>query len=356
MASVYEALGQPEKAKEVVDSYFRDIGDSAPLHIDMSDYFVFQGKFPEALAEVDRALTLSPNASQFAFTRGTLFIYQGDPARAAAEYRRLLEFKDPSAPMYSLYGMTQLAFLHGKFGEARSLAERGIVALEQVKEENFANIFRQVAAYALWKSSRLSEAANMCRRIQDAGLALDSPLWQRIALSMQGLILCQKNSPGEAGKVAAELASLCQTSLDPQDKSLVDHLLGAIALQKGDHAVAIEHLKQASGRLPHEYSWQSDMHAFYIDMLAQAHERSGNLEDARREYEKITALTTGRFRFGDIYARSFYHLGRIYERHGNKVKATENYKKFLDLWKEADASLPEVPDARARLSALPPAK
>jgi len=351
-ASAYEALGQRDKAKDVIDSYFRNIGDSAPLRINLSDYYIYSGKHPEALAEIDRALALSPGAAQIAFTRGVLFIYQGNLSRAAGAYQGLLEFKDPVAPMYSLYGMAQIALLQGNFGEARSLAERGIAAMEQVKEENFASIFRQVAAYALWKSGRLSEALAMCKRIYEVGLAIDSLSWQRNALAMQGLILCQKNSLGEAGKVAADLASLCQASLNPQDKNFVDNLMGAIALQKEDHVAAIEHLKQACGRLPHENSWQSDMHALLIGALARAYERSGNLEDARREYEKITALTSGRFRFGDIYTLSFYHLGSIHERQGNKAKAIENFQIFLGLWKDADTGLPEVPEAKKRLAAL----
>jgi len=352
LASAYEALGQLEKARDVIDSYFRDIGDSAPLRSDLADYFIYMGKYQEALAENDRALALSPGAAQIAFARGTLFIHQGDLARAAEAYHRLLEFKDPVSPMYNLYGMAQLALLQGRFGEARSLAERGIAAMEKVKEENLSNIFRQVAAYALLKSGRLSEAVNMCKRMHDAGLAMDSPAWQRTALFFQGLILCDKNSLEEAQNAARDLAALCRMSLDSQDMMMVDHLQGAIALRKGDSAAAIERSKQACGRLFHESSWPLDMHALCIDTLASAYERSGNLEEARKEYEKITALTSGRYRFGDIYARSFYRLGKIYEQQGAKAKAAENYKKFLDLWKEADSGRPEVPDAKKRLAAL----
>jgi hypothetical protein len=45
-------------------------------------------------------------------------------------------------------------------------------------------------------------------------------------------------------------------------------------------------------------------------------------------------------------------LGRIFEQTGDRVKARENYRKFLDLWKDTDPGQPEVEDASNRLTAL----
>ena len=79
---------------------------------------------------------------------------------------------------------------------------------------------------------------------------------------------------------------------------------------------------------------------------------SGDVEKAKEEYERITSLTDGRLTIGDIYAKSFYKLGEIYEEQGDKSKAIENYEKFLDLWKDADPGIVEVEDAKKRLAGL----
>lgn len=83
-----------------------------------------------------------------------------------------------------------------------------------------------------------------------------------------------------------------------------------------------------------------------------AYYKSGNLARSEEEYKRLVFLTAGRFMCGDIYAKSFYMLGKIAEQQGDKTKAAANFQKFLELWKDADPGLPEVEDARKRLAAL----
>ena len=97
--------------------------------------------------------------------------------------------------------------------------------------------------------------------------------------------------------------------------------------------------------------------SFYrlFDLLisqAFAYHKSGNLDRAREEYEKIARLTIGKIDYGDIYAKSYYMLGKINEQQGNKSKAIEHYEKFLNLWKDADRGIPEIIEAWIRLAEL----
>jgi hypothetical protein len=66
----------------------------------------------------------------------------------------------------------------------------------------------------------------------------------------------------------------------------------------------------------------------------------------------MTLSTYGRLSYGDLYAKSFYMIGKIFEQQGNTAKAIEHYEKFLDLWKDADPGIVEVEDAKKRLAAL----
>jgi len=114
---------------------------------------------------------------------------------------------------------------------------------------------------------------------------------------------------------------------------------------------AIEYFNKALSLLPSQSS-PLDAHALFIDPLALAYYQAGDLEKAQQEYEKITSLTTGRLSYGDIYAKSFYMLGRIYQEKGWEGKAIEHYSRFLELWKVADPGIPEVKDAKERLAQL----
>jgi tetratricopeptide (TPR) repeat protein len=130
-----------------------------------------------------------------------------------------------------------------------------------------------------------------------------------------------------------------------------------IELDRKKYPEAIEHLEEALALLPSESALWIEGHiqnnqALYIDSLASAYYRSGNLEKAIEQYEKIATLTTGRLYFGDIYARSFYMLGRIYQQMKDNSRAETNFNKFLALWFNADSNINEVGDAQRRLSGL----
>jgi tetratricopeptide (TPR) repeat protein len=89
-----------------------------------------------------------------------------------------------------------------------------------------------------------------------------------------------------------------------------------------------------------------------IDGLGQLLARRGQIDKAIDEYRLI--MTTGpgtglRRLINPIY---HFRVAGLWEKKGNTAKAIEHYRKFLEIWKNADPDLPEPALAKARLAAL----
>ncbi|MBP6978482.1 MAG: adenylate/guanylate cyclase domain-containing protein [Bacteroidales bacterium] len=83
--------------------------------------------------------------------------------------------------------------------------------------------------------------------------------------------------------------------------------------------------------------------------LAEAYHHFGQLDKAIAEYERLITFDPSRADRHLINPRYHYYLGILYQEKGMKGKAAEQYRKFLDLWQDADPGFPEPADARKRL-------
>jgi tetratricopeptide (TPR) repeat protein len=93
--------------------------------------------------------------------------------------------------------------------------------------------------------------------------------------------------------------------------------------------------------------------------VAEAYDRYSRAELLADEGREDEALGW----FGSIAERAAYELvylapahlrqAEIHDRRGNRDAAVQHYRKFIDLWREADPELqPTVTTARERLAAL----
>ena len=91
---------------------------------------------------------------------------------------------------------------------------------------------------------------------------------------------------------------------------------------------------------------------FLRDVLAKAYIKIGDLDKAIAEYEWLINFDPkieSRFL---IHPKYHYQLAKLYEQKGFKAKAAEQYRRFLELWKDADSGQAETEEAKARLAAL----
>jgi tetratricopeptide (TPR) repeat protein len=91
---------------------------------------------------------------------------------------------------------------------------------------------------------------------------------------------------------------------------------------------------------------------FIRDGLARAYLLGGRLSEAISEYERLTTFDPRSPDRRPNPPKYHYQLARLYEQKGMKEKALQQYRRFIDLWKDADRNLPELVDARRRLREL----
>ena len=162
----------------------------------------------------------------------------------------------------------------------------------------------------------------------------------------------------EAQRAAAELKELIESGMNKKAIRYYHHLMGMIELKRENFSKAVEFFKRGISLLQYQChsdytQWLTpDSHALFMEHLALAYYRMGDLDKAQEEYEKITSLSSGRLYYGDIYAKSFYMLGKVYEQQGDTAEAIEHYEKFLSLWKDADPGITELEDAKERVVGL----
>jgi len=344
----YDALGLYDKAKEVCEEYLNNFPDNVRIHQRLAVHYRYQRKYDLALEEMDKAFALAPTNWLNYRRKGDIYYYMGDLKKAEEEYRKLLEKEEPTANVWGRQRLAWLSVLQGRFKDTIEITKRAIEQWEELGEKTWIRAATGGLAYVERRLGNYDRALELLEKNWKSAVEDENLSDQRRAQNRKALIFVEMGRLAEAQKAAQELKEMIEQGMNKKRMRQYYHLMGMIEIERKDYSKAIEYFKKG---LPLLYQ-TLELRLIYADSLGLAYYKSGELEKARDEYERIASLQTGRFGNADVYAKSFYMLGKIYQQQGNRGKAIENYEKFLDLWKDADPGLAEVEDARKRLAGL----
>ena len=354
-AWAYMAKGLYGKAREICENYINTFSDHFEIRFNLAISYLCQGKYDHALDEANKAFSLDPLNHWNLYLKGFIHHCKGDLVRAEKEYQKTQKTEEGMANIFAEQGLSALYLLQGKLDGSREHIKQAIEWAENLGEMEYQSWFHSYLAYLFTKSGEYDEAIDECNKAWNSAVEAEALSCKRIALYYKGLAFLEKKSMDKAKSTAGELKELIDKGLNKKAMRCYYHLMGMIELERENISKAIEYFKQAIPLLPSQS--QSDIefyleHALIINSIALAYYREGDFERAREEYEKITSLTTGRLLFGDIYAKSFYMLGKIYQEKRKKKEAIRHYEKFLNLWKDADSGITEVEDVKKMLAGL----
>lgn len=348
LARSYMNPGSYDEAQSVLEDYLEGVGDDLNIYLTLALNFRYQGKYDAAHRVVDKAISLYPGSASCYANKGDIYLYSGEPDMAERVYRSLLNRKSSEFQDLGVYRLSELYLLQGRLADARALAGQGFARAETGGQKGLIRDRLSFSAWVDFLAGHSREALAKLDALWKTTLEDEELEWQRFVVYIKGLVYADTGDIDRALAESEKLKELIGRGLDKKKMRLHLHLMGVIDLKRGKYSEAVENLEKSLPMI----CIRSRLNIAVADTLATAYFEIGDLDKARKEYDRMASFPRGRQFYGDVYAKISYRLGGIFEKQGLIGKAVESYEKFLRLWKDADSGLPEVAHAKMRLAAI----
>jgi serine/threonine protein kinase/Tfp pilus assembly protein PilF len=333
LADHYDMKGMYEKTKELYIDYLKNVSSEPQIHWRLAYIYVIGSEFDLALEEMDKAIALNPR-----YRKDFIYILKGDFDLFEKLCLDRLKEEDKRLHLGARGQLGKLYQTQGKFEEAKKQVQLMIELAEELEMFSRIKWLRLSLSYVYLLTEEpwiaLREIDLAMEEIKE-GQNRNLRMW---AFMVRAIALSKMESFDEAEKVAETLKSVIEEGIKKKEIRLYYLVRGLIELERAKIPEAVKLLEDALSLMPAQNVNNNDQ-AWYIYPLASAYYANRDMERAREAFEKITLLTFGRQDYGELYAKSFYMLGKIYDEQGNNLKAKEFYTKFLDLWKDADPGM-----------------
>lgn len=284
------------------------------------------GRNEEALAAFQRYLQLAPTDPNAWDSLALFHQWIGQYAEAEAAYNRALALNPESG--VAILHLGHLRFQQGRY---RAASEQYRRFIEIARDDNAR---ARGCEFLAWVALQQGNAASAAAAAKEEVRYKPASLWNSLVLALQR-------------RDQAAVTKLSETFFTPASYKLYkengqlrigEYQRGYVALRQGRAAEALQHFRAALQQRAVE--WHIDS---FESCLADAYLELGRADEAIAEYERILKINPN-------YPLAHYRLGQAYERKGDSTQARAAYQRFLQVWREADADLPEVLDAKACLS------
>ncbi len=289
------------------------------------------GRYDEAVAAHQRYVQLAPSVPNAHDSLGMSLEQSGKYESAAAEYNSALSLDPEFEP--AIIHLGDVYFQQGRYRDAIRQYERYI----QVTGSDTA---RAVAYSSLAQVFlRLRDFGRANRAAQNETLCAKGAVWSQLLLALE------QGETTRAAKLKIRFLKDFQDIPNPgrgsrDERRSYEYYLGSLALHEKQPTQAIAHFQAALRHLP-----PTSGQDLYEDSLANAYLELGRQDEAIPEYQRVLHLNPN-------YPLAQYHLAQSYQRNGQAGPARAAYQRFLQIWKSADADIPEVVDAKNQLQTL----
>ncbi|MGI9167222.1 MAG: protein kinase domain-containing protein [Pyrinomonadaceae bacterium] len=334
LADLYIDVGQFEKAVANGREAMRLNPKVAAVYSNPAGALIFLNRFAEAKEIYQQALANNLDAPEYHMYLYWIAYYAGDTATMAQEQK----WEDANSyPYWSLTLQAQTAALDGKWHKAKNLSNQATAMLERSGIKGFV---ARLASHVALTGAVFGDCQTAKQKATQALASVNDASYSESAVA---LAMC-----GEVSQAQAHMATLAP--LYPNDTRFngiwLPVIRAAIELQRGQPAQALQLLEPVR-----RYEAASDFQPQYLRGLAYL--RLGQGAEAAAEFQKIIDRH-GLFDIGGPALYSLAHLGlaRASSVSGDASKARKAYEDFLTRWKDADADLPILIEAKKEYARL----
>jgi serine/threonine protein kinase/tetratricopeptide (TPR) repeat protein len=367
--------GEMDQAIDAYELWAKTYPRDMVPHGNLGSLYASIGQYDKAIAETEIAQRLQPSITDYAnLASNYISVGRLKDARQTLEEAQRNHFDG----LFIRGGLYELAFLAGDTAEMdRQVAW---AAGRPGEEDQMLNSHADTMAYY----GRMAKARDLARQAADSAVRADAKetaaQWLAFqaereaevgnaAVARQGVARALALAPGRDVKVLSALA-LARADDSAHANAIMDGLKKsepsntflkvywfpvleasmALTQHAPDRAViALEPcVPYELGNAPPESI--GTLHPAYIRGLAYLAQKNGTA--AAGEFQKLIDHPgiVQNFMLGSL---AHLQLGRAYGISGDAAKAKAEYRKFFALWKDADAALPILKEARAEFARLP---
>ena len=315
--------------------------DSSNNYVSLMYCDQYLGRYDQAKAAAEQSRAKTLNSPWYPLILYVVDFLQNDPAGMAKQATETQGIPGVEDQMFFVESET--AADHGQFREARGLTRRAVDSARRAQEKETA------AEYQAHNSVREALVGLMDFAKEDAQSALamikgkHGEGFSAIAFALAGDVANANRAIDDLTKRFPQNTAV-QTRYLPMARS-------ALALNSGNAQDALDVLSAAA---PYELGHTNEDFTFALYPIyfrGQAYLAARNGVAAAGEFQKILDHS-GVVGNEPIGALAHLGLGRAYALSGDSTKAKTAYQDFFALWKDADADVPILKEAKAEYAKL----
>ena len=346
LAFSYLGRGEFDKARTVVEQFVQGHPDSPGGYRGLADVLLATGKIDEAAKAFQHSFELAPANPLPRLGLHDIAVLQERWDVAQTIATSIAGAKEPFASFLGKNALASDGLLRGKLSESLRQLESA-ATVDGIAGSNESALTRAGEARILLQTGQAARALTVAQR------ALADSAGRTADFDSLALIIEAHSRLGHAADAERQLHTLTErANAFPSHRERRRVLLvnGVLAFQRGDEAAAVRNLTEAERALPPTAAgvivppqppiWFA---------LGEAHLAMHNDSEAAVRYQKIVDSGSLRLSSPIEFVRSLYYLGQINERRGDRAKATEYYRRFVQYWGDGEIDRDKVADARRKL-------